>query len=158
MAEDIKILWDSGLMEGDLSFENEDLVREDGLETALIISLFTDRRAREDDILPDTDNLDKRGWWGDLASPEVEGDQIGSRLWLLERSKTEEEVLVRAKEYIKEATDWLIDDGVAEDIEIEVERQGTEGNDRLAFKVSVLKKSGTTETYKFEPVWLSQFN
>ena len=112
MADDIKIRWDIGLMAGDLSVVDEDLESESGLETAVIISLFTDRRARDDDELPDPNNSDKRGWWGDLVA-EVADDQIGSRLWLLERAKTTENVLVKAKEYAEESLSWMIEDGVA---------------------------------------------
>lgn len=47
---------------------------DDGLRTAIIISLFTDARAADDDVLPQLGG-DRRGWWGD-AEPDVEGDQI----------------------------------------------------------------------------------
>lgn len=43
---------------------NGDLVNGDDLQTAMIISLFTDRVARDDD---DIDGEDRRGWWGDMG-------------------------------------------------------------------------------------------
>ena len=157
MADDIKITWDVGLMEGDISIEDEDLDSDDGLETAVIISLFTDRRARDDDELPDPNNPDKRGWWGDLVS-EVEDDQIGSRLWLLERSKTMPDILVKAKEYAEEALQWMILDNVAKKIEVEVERQGTPGNDRLALLVKIHQTSGLETALKFNTKWEAQIS
>lgn len=142
-SQEIKIIWDNDLFQGDLFYENGDLIYDQGLQTAVYISLFTDRRADDDDILPDSQSTDKRGWWGDLASPDVEGDQIGSRLWLLERSKTTADVLVRAKEYVEECLEWLIEDGIASDIDVAVERQNNPGEDRLAIGISIFLVDGT---------------
>ena len=50
----------------------------DWLKSAVWMSLGTDRRAENDDVLPGGDG-DKRGWWGDSFRPR----RIGSRLWLL---------------------------------------------------------------------------
>ena len=51
------------------------------LVRAVIISLFTWRRARPDDDLPGDLRM---GWWGDTYAG-TEGDRFGSRLWLLSR-------------------------------------------------------------------------
>lgn len=157
MTDDIKISWNSDYLEGDLSVVDEDLESESGLETAVIISLFTDRRARDDDELPDPNNLDKRGWWGDLVS-EVEGDQIGSRLWLLSRAKTTENVLVKAKEYAEESLRWLIEDGIAKKVEVEAERQNPGGNDRLALLVKIYQTSENVTALKFQTRWEAQIS
>jgi len=157
MPKDIRISWDLDLTEGDFAFDSElqDLEFDESLETAVIISLFTDRRANEDDILPDPNNLDRRGWWGDLTT-SFEDDQIGSRLWLLEREKTLESVLVRAKEYTREALHWMIEDGVAVKIETEAERQGTPGNDILAISGKIFKPDGTVVPFKYSAQWIQQ--
>ena len=158
MSKDIRIAWDTDLQEGDFIFDDSigDLESDEGLETAVFISIFTDKRAKVDDVLPDSSNPDRRGWWGDLALPDVEGDQIGSRLWLLSRAKTVENILVRAKEYVEESLQWLIDDGVVVKIEVEVERQGLPGNDILAIKASIYKIDGSAEAFNFESNWLAQ--
>ena len=158
MSKDIRITWDSDLMEGNFDFDSniQDLESDEGLETAIIISLFSDRRANIDDILPDPSNLDRRGWWGDLASPDVEGDQIGSRLWLLNREKTLESVLVNAKKYAEESLQWLKDDGVAAKVSVETERQGTPGNDRLVIGVKIQRINGNDESFNFEAQWNAQ--
>ena len=113
---DIAILFkdlagDFELIEGDLALDD------DGLTTAVIISLFTDRRAAPDDPLPD-DGDDRRGWWAD-AFPAIEGDAIGSKLWLLSREKEVPAVAQRAREYAAEALQWLIDDGLATRIDVD---------------------------------------
>ena len=103
----------------DWAIQRGDLAPDDGLETAVILSLFTDRRARPDDPLPD--GSDRRGWWADAyprASARAGQDPIGSRLWLLEREKDTREVVNRARDYAEEALQWLVDDGIAERIEV----------------------------------------
>jgi len=157
MAKDIRINWNVDLMEGDFSFDSsiQDLESDEGIETAVIISLFTDKRAKIDDILPDPNSSDRRGWWGDLVS-DIEDDQIGSRLWLLNREKTEESILARAKEYVQEALQWLSDDGVVAKVVVETERQGIPGNDVLAIKGEIHKPDGSVLPFHFESQWIAQ--
>lgn len=158
MAEgDVKISFDPVSLAFDLSIEDDDLVADKGLESAVMISLFTDRRARDDDILPDHGSDDRRGWFGDLVNPEVEEDQIGSRLWLLERAKTTQNNINRCKLFVEEALQWMVEDGIAAKIEGEAERQGQPGSDILAFSAKIFKSDGTFETFRFDANWIAQF-
>jgi phage gp46-like protein len=60
------------------------------LATAVCIALGTNGLADQSDILPDPDSSDRQGWWGDLDAQEIWGGwPIGSKLWLLRRSKIE---------------------------------------------------------------------
>jgi phage gp46-like protein len=123
------------------------LADDDGLETAVMISLFTDRRANADDVLPSGN--DRRGWWGD-ALADVDGDRIGSRLWLLSREKQLSSVLTRAREYAIEALQWMVDDGVARAVNAEaiIVRQGV-----LGLTIEVSRMDGSTARYRFERFW-----
>ena len=157
---DIRITWQNeigDIISGDFNFDvsSQDLEASTGLETAVIMSLFTDKRARPDDQLPDSDNSDRRGWWGDLTSA-YPNDQIGSRLWLLERAKTTEDVPIKAKKYAEECLQWLIEDGVAVRVEAEAERQGTPGNDILALKVLIYRKHGDSQAEEYYYQWSMQ--
>lgn len=159
-VNDIRITWQNeigDILLGDFNFDADvqDLESSIGLETAVIISLFTDRRARDDDELPDPNNPDRRGWWGDLTS-KFSNDQIGSRLWLLERSKTTEDIPARAKKYAEESLAWLVEDGVAVRVEVEAERQGSPGNDILALKVLVYRKYENKQAEEFYFQWATQ--
>lgn len=58
---DISSFWDIERLVAEWREGNGDLVNGDDLQTAMIISLFTDRVARDDD---DIDGEDRRGWWG----------------------------------------------------------------------------------------------
>ena len=152
---DIKIDWEENTpIEGDLVFLNNDIQLDEGLSTAVFISLFTDRRASDDDELPDPNGTDKRGFWADSIDPYEVGDQIGSRLWLLERSKTTEKVMSQAEDYILEALEWMKIDGIAKTIEVEVERVHREGSaDDLVFKVAIYKMDGSKENFKYNYEW-----
>lgn len=58
------------------------------LATAVCIALGTNALASDTDILPDPDSSDRCGWWGDLDAELIwNGWPIGSKLWLLRRSK-----------------------------------------------------------------------
>src|SRR4051812_47560871 len=71
------------------------LLRSDGslddteaLATAVVVASGTDALASREDILPDPDSSDRRGWWGDLDTQDIwNGWPIGCRLWLLRRDK-----------------------------------------------------------------------
>ncbi len=112
------------------------LVRDDGtlddtqaLATAVIVALGTDRLADRDDILPDPDSIDRRGWWGDLEAEEIwQGWPIGCRLWLLRREKIvgpnaeRGATLTRIEYYIREAIQPFIDLKIASRMEVQVVR------------------------------------
>jgi phage gp46-like protein len=60
------------------------------LATAVCIALGTNALADVSEPLPDPDSTDRQGWWGDLDAQEIWGAwPIGSKLWLLRRSKIE---------------------------------------------------------------------
>lgn len=103
------------LLYGDWQFVPPDLLSDTGPETAVLLSLFTDGLAREDDVLPDIAQGNRRGWWADTNAPE---GPIGSRLWLLAREKQTEDVRLRAEAYTREALQWMLDDGAADQIDV----------------------------------------
>ena len=103
------------LLHGDWQFVAPDLLTDAGPETAVLLSLFTDGLAHEDDVLPDVHSADRRGWWADTNAPE---GPIGSRLWLLAREKETEEVRARAEFYAREALQWMLDDEAADQIDV----------------------------------------
>ncbi len=143
---DAGLIWKE--MGADLAIEDLALVRDDGLKTAVILSLFCDRRAEEDDVLPNNTG-DRRGWWADTYS-EIEDDKLGSRLWLLSREKQLPSVLARAKEYAKEALEWMVEDGVAEDVIIETWWIRTGAMGLLA---KIVRPDAPALEYKFEYLW-----
>ena len=132
----------------DLDFENGDFKKDGGLETAVAISLFTDRRIGDEQLPQGT--TDKKGWWGDLF-PEVDQDKIGSRLWLLAREKRTTEVLRKAEDYAKEALNWLVEDGVATSI---IASASYNESKFLLLAIEIVKPAGRNS--RFQVVWDKQ--
>ena len=113
---DIALLPQNGDFSADISLILAGLATDDGLRTAVIISLFSDARAADDDPLPHHD-ADRRGWWGD-AYAEIPGDVTGSKLWLLSRAKQLPATLTSAETYARASLAWLIADGVASAVSV----------------------------------------
>ncbi len=142
---DLALRWDSG--SADLAIVDDDLLADDGLETAVLISLFTDRRAEPGDALPTTEN-DLRGWWGDEFL-DVDGDHVGSRLWLLSRSTRRPDVLRDAEAYEREALGWMIEDGVTDELEATAAAQGA----ALMLAITIPRPERDPVTFKYALAW-----
>jgi phage gp46-like protein len=103
------------------------------LATAVIVALGTDALADVDDILPDPNSTDRMGWWGDLNADVIWGGwPIGSRLWLLKRSKitTSESqqgsTLTLVEQYIREAISPFIQRRIGSAMYVEATRIDTQ--------------------------------
>jgi phage gp46-like protein len=144
---DLALTWDEALARADVTLAGGDLLLDGGLRTAVIISLFTDRRAETDDVLPEA-GADRRGWWGDVQARDGRG-RIGSRLWLLKREKRTPETVARAREYAEEALAWLIEDRVARRVEVttEITPEGW-----LAWSIVIERPEGPDRD-RFDFVW-----
>lgn len=145
---DLALGWWDASGDADLSLIDNDIASDRGVLTAVLISLFTDRRAQADDVPPSGDPSDLRGWWADEFH-ENRGDRIGSRLWLIERSKSTNETAVRAKEYVLEALQWMLDDKVVGSIDVTVERTGS----RLGYLVAMQRPTGDRISFRFAHAW-----
>lgn len=121
-------------------------LRTQPLVRAVLISLFTWRRANDDDDVP---GPDRQGWWADAYAP-VQGDRIGSRLWLLGRSTLSNRTPAQAEVYVREALQWLVDDGVGQAIEVTARRVGV---DRLDLSMTITRGEGEPLALRFDNVW-----
>lgn len=142
---DIALVYDAEAKAFDLAIAGGDLVTDEGLETAVLLSLYTDRRALPEDELPDG-GTDRRGYWADAYSDRPHG----SRLWLLWREKEQDRVLRRAEEYASEALAWLIEDEIAEAVEVEAIhlRRGV-----LQLIVGIQRPAGAVLERRYDYVW-----
>lgn len=119
---------------------------DDPLHRAVVISLFTWRRALASDPVDD----DRHGWWGD-SYPSIANDRIGSRLWLLRRRTLVDDTLRDARLYAEEALRWLVDDGVLASVEVMVEREGLE---KLVMRVRGVRVDGGPDLdLRFNDLW-----
>jgi len=121
---------------------------EETFQTAIILSLFSDRRASNDDTLP-LNETDRRGWVGDeFASDDFDSraDPWGSRLWLWHYGKTGAGVLEKARFAAQEALDWLVRDGIADRVAVTAQWAGERG-DRLAVRPMIYKPDQVRPVY-----------
>lgn len=120
-----------------------DLQQGDDLQTAIYISLFTDRLARDDDEIDGTDRL---GWWGDTG----EAYPIGSRLWLLRRQKLTSQVAGKAEDFCREALQWLLDDSVVSSITVQSRMVYPR---TLLLGIAYQEPGKTAQSVKYSWVW-----
>ena len=142
---DVVLAWSNAAGTGDLAVEGADLAADDGLATAVLVSLFSDRRAEADELPPG--DSDRRGWWGDGVVDD--NDRIGSKLWLLRRRKREPSLPDEAAATAREALQWMLDDGVA----VAVAAEGSWGErGELALDVRITLPDESTREVQFDDV------
>ena len=127
----------------------EALATEAGLRTAVLASLFTWRRANDEDALPDPASTDRKGYWGDSYA-QINGRKVGSRLWLLSRRILNAETAEEARQMAYEALDWLLQDSVAAALDVIVTPAPPR---RLNLGVRIDRYDGTTVNLDFGDVW-----
>lgn len=146
---DIKFFYD-GVCPADIAVESGgfNLLRDPGFETAVLISIFSDARAGDEDKLPDK-NGTGRGWWADslAATP------IGSKLWLLERAKLVNSTTSLVQQYTADALAWLTSDEIADSVEVVAFRNGIY---RIDTEVTIKKTDNSKVFFKYFLNWQAQ--
>lgn len=148
----IQMTYDNVAQRGDLvRTGGGNLIDDLDLETAVLISIFTERRVEDGDEFSDTTGY-KGGYWGD-ATEDIQGDKIGSRMWLLKREKATLSNVNQARVYIEESLAWMLEDGVAETVVVTTSR-GVAPVD-LNFTVEILRPN---ELEPWARTWEIQLN
>lgn len=137
---------------GDISFDNTksyDLILESGLDTTFFLSVYTEARASNDDILP-TENGDKRGWWGD----EILGIQTGSKAWLFsERGKlTTFDIESIRTEMINAVESQMVNTGLIDSIDI----SHTRTSNGVNWNVAMYRDTSTNVFLQYNQLWDGQ--
>jgi phage gp46-like protein len=121
------------------------------------LALLTHGLAELDDVLPDPDSSDRKGWWGDLDAQTVwNGWPIGSKLWLLSRAKItpaqaqEGSTLVRAEQYCRMALQPMIDLKLCSHIDVVATRGSIE---RINVLVTVYRGPLQQIELQFQYLW-----
>ena len=144
---DIRILWDNNNALGDWGLASGDLETGQDLETACLVSLFSDMLATPD-FTPTDGTTDRRGWWADPYNEEP----LGSHIWQLERAKKTRTTLGDARRYTLDALHWLIEDGVAKQIFCNTMWLSST---MLGIAVAIIKPDGTQTRFMFGWAWAS---
>jgi len=135
----------------DIKIVDGDIYLGDELQTAVQLSLFTDARALINPE-PRTESVVSalRGWWADSQNIEP----LGSLFWTFKREKQTQNVLNGVNEAFTNALQWLIDDGVASEINVETTWSTTIA---MAISVQIIKPNTADTNFSWEFAW-SQFN
>ena len=127
-----------------------DASREAIYRRAVVISLFSWRRALSSDLLDDDERM---GWWGD-SFPAVDNDRTGSRLWLLRRRPITPQTLADARQYALEALQWLLDDRLVSALSVEVARNAQPGqHDRVRMTVTLDEHADAPLRFEWDDIW-----
>ncbi len=143
---DIRIVWNGSY--GDWSYVDGQLEQGDDLESAVLVSLFTDRLASPDFVLTDG-TQDRRGHWSDSYADPGDG-LLGSDFWQLERAKITAKLIPQAKQMAHSALQWLVDDGVVASWIIDAVIQN---GVRLAMTITAVKPDGSRQTFRYSWAW-----
>lgn len=127
---DIKLKWDGS--RADLEFGELDVVTDNSLQSAVILSVFTDKG-----------HEGQRGCWFDT----FEQEEIGSKLWLIEREKKIQDVPAKANDYVRESLTWLISEGVIKTVKVD---SFIDEQNRLQIPIWVTKPDGVTTKFDLE--------
>lgn len=147
---DLLLYFDGLFLRGDMHLDGADLAVDHGLETACVVSLFSDRRAGATDELPAGETA-RRGFWG-AAIPDRADDagRFGSHLWLLCREKQTETTRLRAEQYAAEALEWMLEDGVASEVVVTASWRAP-GSGWLDLEIVIYRPDG--EPYRYAAAW-----
>lgn len=129
----------------DIAIENGDIANEDGFDTAIYVSLFTDARAPESKVIRPEN---RRGWIGNLVSP-VEGRELGGLIWLAEQRRLNQGTLNEIIDYARQALDWFVEDEIAKSVEVTGEIVPQSG---IVLTINITAPDGNTESY-YIPLW-----
>ena len=129
----------------------------EGLATAVVLALFTDKRVPVDHPLAWLADGDQRGWWGDGIDVRADlGEtELGSHLWLLERAPlTIRNLSVThwARQFAIEALAPLQRQGAF--VRMDVTASADELRNRLDLTVNLFGRDGA-QVYdrKFDLIW-----
>jgi phage gp46-like protein len=136
---------------------SEGLSEDEELATAVRVAIATDALASIDDVLPDIDDQDRRGWWGDLDAQEIWGGwPIGCKHWLLRRAKIsdrfsiEGDTVLRAKAYVRASLQPFVERRIASRFDVEATRVG---RDKISVQVMMYRGPRRAIDLRFQVLW-----
>ena len=143
---DIAIVWDPVAGRGDWAMANGDLASGGDLQTAILLSLFTDCRVDDYAAPPPSGPPDRRGCWTDTYT----GYLIGSRLWTRARLLRNTTTLQLIKGDVRDALAWLVTAGVVASFDVDAVFLNKAG---IALAVTAHMPVGNPQAFKFSWVW-----
>ena len=114
MATDIDVKFTNEKGYFDFSFaEDGDFELTQGLDSALVITFYTNQRADSTEV---STPQNRSGWWGDAFNED--GSKMGSRIWLLQNVAVNQTTLNKAIDYTTKAYQWLLDENYIDTLNV----------------------------------------
>lgn len=120
----------------DCVIEDGDLKLTGGMDSAIFISLFTDRRANPDEV---ANPMDRRGWCGTQNTRDAQGNK-GSGIWLYEQRRLDADTTEGVRMEAYQALHWKITDRLAKEIDVTIEKSPHDR--RLGLKAAITAANG----------------
>lgn len=118
---------------------NGDFELTDGLDTSIKMSILEERR---DDSV---DEPSKRGgWWGNQVRTDLY--ELGSLLWRYYQSRLDEDTEANVQDTLFNALQWLIDDSIATNIEIDLVLT----NSGVSATIEIIRNQSVIDTFFIE--------
>lgn len=125
----------------DFVVEGNEFASAGGFETAIPVSLFTDARAPAALV---SEPRYRRGWIGNLMTAATMR-QLGSILWVLDQSRITQETINVARLAAQDAFQWMIDDGEALGVNVDVENNA---KGRFVITINITDTSNVVSRYQ----------
>ena len=120
--------------------EDGDIKTADFFDTAILYSLFGERRANPDEVV---EPQRRRGWIGNIDY------ENGSKLWLFSQSRLTRDTLNRIEDEAKKSLQWLVNDGYAVAIDPPV---ASVSGGRVSLEITI-RRSRDKIARKFYDLW-----
>jgi phage gp46-like protein len=133
----------SGCYDLVLDPDTADFAVEQGMASALFISLFSDGRARDDQR---ADPMLRRGWTGDTMA-ETAGDRHGSMLWLYEQHRNTDTIAAQYRFAAEASLYWLVTERLLASVSAVVLRDPATRRFYLGIDAKVPSGGAISQTY-----------
>ena len=120
--------------------EDGDILTNDFFDTAIIVSLFSDKRALASQVL---ESSLRRGWIGNEFTP---GFEMGSRLWIFSQARLTRDTINAMISIANDALKWMVDDNLAIGIKSDV----TLVSGKVVLQIEITRPDSKVEKRLFE--------
>ena len=130
----------------DISFTDGDFTLDDGLETSFLMTCYCQRR--NDEI---EDPRSRGGWAGNQLNED--GFEQGSLVWTLFQARADEDTVNLAQNYLEDAFQWYLDQGIAKELNIEISLD----NEKMLAKIDITRNDDKKFTLYYD-LWINTVN
>jgi phage gp46-like protein len=143
MSQDIKLTLQQPGGLYDIAIDGTDFASVDGLDTAIVTSMFSDARAAES--LVNSPEY-RRGWVGNILTADIQR-QLGSALWVFDQARMTQDTINQLQLAAIAAFNWMVDDGVARNVFVEIDQNLD------AVYISIIYAEPTGDVKRYKILW-----